>query len=77
MQLLIKTLTGKTITVDVNEDDTVETLKQRINEKEGIPVDQQRLIFGGKQISEERTMSDYGVTNGATMHLVLRLRGGL
>lgn len=76
MQLLVKTLTGKTITVDVNEDDTVETLKQRINEKEGIPVDQQRLIYSGKQISEERTMSDYGVTNGATMHLVLRLRGG-
>lgn len=76
MQLLVKTLTGKTITVDVNEDDTVETLKQRINEKEGIPVDQQRLIFGGKQIESERTLSDYGVTNGATMHLVLRLRGG-
>lgn len=77
MQLFVKTLTGKTITVDVNEGDTIETLKQKINEKEGIPTDQQRLIFSGKQMEDERTLSDYGVTNGATMHLVLRLRGGM
>lgn len=76
MQLLVKTLAGKTITVDVEEGDTVEQLKQKINEKEGIPVDQQRLIFGGKQLESERMLTDYGVTAGATMHLVLRLRGG-
>lgn len=76
MQLLVKTLAGKTITVDAEEGDTVDQLKQKLNEKEGIPVDQQRLIFGGKQMESDRTLTDYGVTNGATMHLVLRLRGG-
>lgn len=76
MQLLVKTLAGKTITVDVEKSDTVETLKQRISEKEGIPVDQQRLIYSGKQVDSERTLEDYGVEAGATMHLVLRLRGG-
>jgi ubiquitin C len=77
MQLLVKTLAGKTITVDVEEGDSVEQLKQKLFDKEGIPVDQQRLIFGGKQISDERSLADYGVTAGATMHLVLRLRGGM
>ena len=76
MQLLIKTLAGKTITVDVNDNDTVDQLKQKLFDKEGIPVDQQRLIFGGKQLESDKTLTDYGVAPGATMHLVLRLRGG-
>ena len=72
----VRTLTGKEIEIDIELTDNVERIKERVEEKEGIPPVQQRLIFSGKQMNDDKTAKDYNIEGGSVLHLVLALRGG-
>ena len=72
----VRTLTGKEIEIDIDLTDTMQRVKERVEEKEGIPPVQQRLIFAGKQMNDDKTAKDYNIEGGSVLHLVLALRGG-
>ncbi|KAJ9456577.1 NEDD8 [Diplonema papillatum] len=76
MLIKVKTLTGKEIEFDIEPDCKIERIKERVEEQEGIPPAQQRLIFGGRQMADDKTAADYSITAGSVLHLVLALRGG-
>jgi len=77
MQIKVKNLAGRVVDIDIEPTDTIERIKERVEQKEGIPPPQQRLIFGGKAMADEKTAADYNITAGNTLHLVLALRGGI
>mgnify|MGYP002389361132 CR=1 FL=1 len=75
MQIFVKTLTGDTLTIEVDGDTTIEQTKMKIQDQNGVPPDLMRLIFAGKQLEDDRTLSSYNIQKEDTMHLVLQMRG--
>ncbi len=75
-QVFVKTLAGRSITLDVDPSEYVDSVKRRLQEKEGIRADEQRLIYAGKQLDDKRTMNDYCIKQESTIYMVLRVRGG-
>ncbi|KAI0298842.1 ubiquitin-related domain-containing protein [Russula brevipes] len=76
MLIKVKTLTGKEIEIDCDPSDKIARIKEKVEEQSGVPPPQQRLIFGGRQMPDEKTAREYNITPGAVLHLVLALRGG-
>ena len=76
MQVFVKMITGKTITLEIEGKDSIENVLQKIRNKEGTPEDQQTLFFSGKQLEEGKTINDYNIQNESILHLILRFRGG-
>ena len=76
-QIFIKTINGKTITLNIHENVLIAEIKNKIQEKEHIPADQQILTFKGKNMDDDKTPNDYNIQKGDTIHLSTRLRGGV
>ena len=76
LQISVKSLTGRITLLDVDSGDTIKSVKEKLQAKEAYPAEQQRLIYHGQQLEDDRTLTDYKIENGDTLHLVMRLRGG-
>ncbi|EJU06658.1 ubiquitin [Dacryopinax primogenitus] len=76
MLIKVKTLTGKEIEIDIDADDYISRIKEKVEEQSGVPPPQQRLIFAGRQMADDKTARELNITAGSTLHLVLALRGG-
>ena len=75
-QIFVQNLAGKAITINVNDSDRVEDIKRKIQAKEFIPADKQRLVYSGKEMIDGQTLGDYNVVKDSTVHMAIRMKGG-